>query len=135
MSKLTEWAFGMALLLIVLLGCLYGFERRSSVKAVAEAKVATDAAVGLSEDLQKAHDSFRIDLDAIQTAQDQKDELTEKAKQVEEKVDAIKQKVDKGQLSSAAADAAYLDSMWETYCQRQTDPACSTRSPRSGHKG
>lgn len=128
MSKLTDYAFGVCLLGITILGILYSYERHSSVKAKAEAAKAVETAQSLSQELTEAHASFRIDLDAIKKAQDGKDKIVTTETKLKEKVDAVAAKVQAGQLSDDAADDVYVDSMWEAYCQRQDDSACSTRA-------
>lgn len=127
MSKLTSYAFGVCLLIISILGLLYHFEKRSGAKAKAQVAQVTQVAQSLSQELTEAHASFRIDLDAIATTQGTKDQIVAKATSIKEKVDATSAKVEAGQLSDAAADAAYYDSMWEAYCQGSNDPACSAR--------
>lgn len=133
MSKLTEYGLGLCLIMITILGLLYSYERHSGAKAKAEVTQMTEVAQNLSQDLTEAHASYRIDLDAISKVQGEKDNIVAKTTVIKEKVDAVSAKVEAGQLSDAAADAAYYDSMWETYCQGSNDPACSARPTGSGH--
>lgn len=129
MSKIVSYMAGLAVIAIVTLSLLYSCERHTATKAVAEAQVATKAAQTLSQNLTEAHASYRVDLDAIQKAQSQKDILVSGATKVKEKVDAVAAKVEAGQLSDDAADDAYVDSMWEAYCQGSNDLACASRHP------
>ena len=127
MSKLTEGLVALLVLVAIVLGGLYAYEKHSGAKAKAQVAQVTQVAQSLSQELTEAHASFRIDLDAIAQTQGNKDLIMAKAISIKEKVDATSVKVQAGQLSDAAADAAYYDSMWEAYCQGSNDPACSTR--------
>lgn len=126
MSKLTEGLVALLVLVAIVLGGLYAYEKHSGTKAKAQVAQVTQVAQSLSQELTEAHASFRVDLDAISKTQGTKDQIVAKAISIKEKVDATSAKVQAGQLSDAAADAAYYDSMYEAYCQGSDDPACPT---------
>jgi len=127
MSKIFYWVIGAMFIALGALSLLYGYEKHSAAKAKADMAVYQEAATTLSDQLETAHKSFRFDLDTINSVHETKGQIEKRTTEVKEKVDAVAKKVKAGQISSDAADAAYLDSMWETYCQRQSDPACSSR--------
>lgn len=128
MNKITMWALGVCLLAIGILSIMYTVEKHTASKAKVDVAVYKEAATTLSDQLTTAHASFRFDLDAIEGAQKSKDQVQKRVVEVKEKVDAVSKKVKAGQISSNVADAAYLDSMWETYCERSSDPTCTKRS-------
>jgi len=127
MSKIFYWVMGAMLVALGALTLLYGYEKHAATKAKADMAVYQEAATTLSEQLETAHKSFRFDLDAINSVHETKGQIEKRTTEVKEKVDAVAKKVKAGELSSDAADAAYLDSMWETYCQRQDHPSCASR--------
>ncbi len=127
MSKLTMYILGAFLLAIGVLLTMYTVEKHSAAKAKADVAVYKEAASDLSGQLTTAHQSFRFDMDAVENANKNHDQIQTRVTEVKEKVDAVSKKVKAGQISSSDADSAYLDSMWETYCQRQSDPACTSR--------
>jgi len=122
------YILGVLLLAIGILATMYTVEKHMATKAKADVAVYKEAASTLSDQLTTAHASFRFDLDAIEGAQKSKDQIQTRVVEVKEKVDAVSKKVKAGQISSTVADNAYLDSMWETYCQGQSDPSCSSRT-------
>jgi len=66
----------------------------------------------------------------ITKAAEETSKTTVKVVEVNKKVDKITKQVADEKISSGAADAAYLDSMWDTYCEAQ--PAidrCTSRQP------
>lgn len=128
MSKLTMYIIGVFLILLGILSIGYGWERHSAIKAKADMAVYKEAASELSGQLTTAHESFRFDMDAVSNSQKQHEQIQTRVTEVKEKVDAVSKKVKAGQISTVDADSAYLDSMWETYCQRQSDPACTSRT-------
>lgn len=135
MSKLFSWAIPALLVVIGLLVLLYGFERHSAVKARAEATVATQAAQTISQQLTEAHESFRVDLDAISKAEKAKSVILTNATKAKEKVDDVAAKVEANQLTPDASDAAYYNVMWEVYCQGSPDPACATPTVNRADQG
>lgn len=60
-------------------------------------------------------------------------ELTIKASNLRDKIDETKKGVDDGSISNAIADAAYVDSMWDAYCEAK--PSASRCASRQSHTG
>lgn len=122
------------LLVCMILGLLYSYERRAANKANTKVAVAEQQAQEAVQELTKAKLSFRIDLDAISEAQKQKDNIVLQTQKVKEKVDEVAKQVEAKQLSDADADTQLLNSMWEVYCQGSLDSIDSSRCPHSSNK-
>lgn len=57
-------------------------------------------------------------------------EITERAVEINNKVDTTSKEVNNGKINSAVASAAYVDSMWSAYCEASpssTAKQCTSR--------
>jgi hypothetical protein len=124
---LRDYVIGFVLITILILSGLFAYEKHSAAKARGLAKVAVQTSQKLSQELTEAHQSYRVDLDAINANVEQKIDIVATTKKIEEKVNAVSKQVEVHQVSDADADTVYVASMWEAYCKGSSDPACSTR--------
>ena len=60
-------------------------------------------------------------------------ELTIKVTNLRDAIDKTKKGVDNGSISNAVADAAYVNSMWDAYCEAKPSASrCTTRQSPTG---
>lgn len=69
--------------------------------------------------------------DIVTSAVVKAQELTIKASNLRDKIDETKKGVGNGSISNTLADAAYIDSMWDAYCEAKpsSDRCTSRQSP------
>lgn len=66
--------------------------------------------------------------DIVTSAVVKTQELTIKASNLRDKIDETKKGVDNGSVNNAIADATYISSMWDAYCEaKPSSDRCTTR--------
>ncbi len=122
--------------LAVLLGLVCTMGMIAHMKSEALAKLKADKALVDQQVLElqtsvKTQQVVAKTTDVVVTkAAEETAKTTTKVVEANKKVDKITKQVADEKISTADADAAYLDSMWDTYCEAQ--PAvdrCTSRQP------
>lgn len=133
MSLTSKVLAGVVLVLLVALlaSLLYGSGQHKKNLSYAETLAQTQ------EQLKQANDSLRKQqavatiTDTVVTSAVEKTKVaTKKTQETVKKVDIITKQVANETISSADADAAYVDSMWEAYCEaKPASDKCTSRQP------
>ncbi len=133
MSLTSKVLAGVVLVLIVALSVTLLYARREHAESLSYAQ-----SLALTQDqLKQANESLRkqavvadITEAVVTTAVEKTKATTKKTQETVKKVDTITKQVANETISSADADAAYVDSMWEAYCQaKPMADKCSSRQP------
>ncbi len=133
MSTINKWLTGViAALFLALAGSLL-YVRIQATEIGANRKVLeqtqkelVDAQASLQKQSNLAKATDRIVTQTVVKTLDTKD----KVEKINSGVDIITKKVKNEEISTTAADLAYSNSMWETYCQvKPSDSNCSSRHP------
>jgi replicative DNA helicase len=127
LTKVLASICGVLILVLCLCGFLYSSQRHSLIEARGQATFYKEKAQELSQSLVDLKASKKVDEQVTVQVESSKESLDTKINKTKETVDAVTKKVEKGEITDAAADAAYLNSMWEAYCEISDDPSCSSR--------
>lgn len=132
---LTTKLYVAGTMLVVILGLslfsCHEFKGNTIVKS--QLKEATSNVVAANKSLQVRSTISDKTEDIVTQAVVKTQELTIKASNLRDKIDETKKGVDNGSISNAIADAAYVDSMWDAYCEaKPASPHCTTRQSITG---
>lgn len=117
------------ILALSLFSC-HEFKHNAVVKN--QLKEATANVVAANKSLQVRSDISDKTEEIVTKAVVKTQELTVKASNLRDKIDETKKGVDNGSISNALADAAYLDSMWNAYCEAKPSSShCTSRQSTS----
>lgn len=132
MSLTNKLYIGGTVLIVILGLSLFScHEIKSNVVVKSQLKEATANVVAANKGLQVRSDISDKTEDIVTQAVIKTQELTVKASKLRDKIDETKKGVDNGSISNALADAAYVDSMWDAYCEAKprSDRCTSRQSP------
>lgn len=115
----------------LLLFSLHQVRQNAIVKT--QLKQATTDVISANKSLKVRSDISDKTEDIVTDAVIRTQELTIKASKLRDKIDETKKGVDNGSIDTALADAAYIDSMWDAYCQAKPSSArCTSRQSDAG---
>ena len=124
---------GGLLLTILALGLFSCHEYKANTIVKNQFKEATANVVAANKSLAVRSVISDKTQDIVTKAVIKTQELTIKASNLRDKIDETKKGVDNGSISNAIADAAYVDSMWDAYCEaKPASPHCTTRQSITG---
>jgi hypothetical protein len=127
---------GAVLLVTITLSLFSCHEFKRNVVVKDQLKEATANVIAANKSLELRSDISDKTEDIVTHAVVKTQELTIKASNLRDKIDETKKGVDNGSISNALADAAYIDSMWDAYCEaKPTNPRCTTRQSPTGLPG
>lgn len=132
---LTTKLYGAGVLIIILLGLslfsCHEYKSNSVVKS--QLKQATINVVAANKSLQVRSAMSDKTEDIVTEAVVKTQALTVKASALRAKIDDTKMRVDNGTISNTIADAEYVNSMWDAYCQaKPSSDRCTSRQPSPG---
>lgn len=129
MSLTTKlYGAGALLLLIVVLSLFSCHEMKKNVVVKSQLKEATTNVIAANKSLQVRSDISDKTEEIVTKAVVKTQELTIKASNLRDKIDETSKGVDNGSISNTLADTAYIDSMWDAYCEaKPSNPRCATR--------
>ena len=132
---LTTKLYVLGTVLVVILGLsLFScHEVKTNTVVKSQLKEATTNIVAANKSLQVRSDIADKTEDIVTQAVVKTQELTVKASNLRDKIDETKKGVDNGSISNALADAVYVNSMWDAYCEaKPTSDRCTSRQSPKG---
>jgi len=121
---------GAVILTIVALLLFSCHEVKHNVVVKTQLKEATANVVLANKSLQTRSVMSDKTEDIVTKAVIKTQELTIKASNLRDKIDETNKGVGNGSISNAVADAAYVNSMWDAYCEaKPSSDRCTTRQP------
>lgn len=131
MSALIKILIAAILILLGTVGVLgyTAHSRAEALKDLAAKKALVDQQVADLQKSIKTQQAIAVTTDKVTTEAVQKtEETTTKVVETNKKVDKITKQVADEKISTADADAAYLSSMWDTFCEAQpANGRCTSR--------